>query len=500
MASVIERYADRILGVLSCYDRVVITGTLPDICHSRAMARHLTAQHIRIFDYTQWAQPLREEIRSHAEALAAENDLEIEFIRRNNFRKEDRVKKILAQRGDHPGLVHIFSAMERCAAYQPWHDKTTHKTFLKPTQSKCLHYYFYFIDEELGLCYLRVPTWAPFRLQFYCNGHNILARALDRNAIGYTLVDNAFVAIADFERAQHLADALPVPGLHRRLDQLAQRFCPAVGRFPGGVHWSLMQCEYATDVVFRRREDLHPAYQAWVRRAVHTVQAEQVATFLGRKLHGAYQGEVGNDFHTRIQGTRIRHHMGQVSIKMYDKHGRVLRIETTASDVSFFKHHRRVEHRDGTWEMKLAPVKKTIYSLSVLRQLLGAANRRYLDFLASLDDPRRGTHNLAKLSQTVRKNGRTFRGFNLFHAEDLSLFHALLRGEFYISGLTCRRLRAVLGDKTGPQMSRLLRRLRVHGLIRKVGRTYKYYLTARGQKAILAALHLRETLIIPSLA
>jgi hypothetical protein len=63
--------------------------------------------------------------------------------------------------------------MEACASFEPWHDKQTGRTFLKGREAKCLHYYFYFLyflHEEFGLCYLRVPTWAPFRLQFYCNG------------------------------------------------------------------------------------------------------------------------------------------------------------------------------------------------------------------------------------------------------------------------------------------------------------------------------------------
>ncbi len=64
--------------------------------------------------------------------------------------------------------------MEPCMSYRPWHDKTTGETFLKMREAKCLHYYFYFIDEDFGLCYLRVPTWAPFRLQFCFNGHNWL--------------------------------------------------------------------------------------------------------------------------------------------------------------------------------------------------------------------------------------------------------------------------------------------------------------------------------------
>src|SRR5262245_44841566 len=107
-----ERYADKIPGVLSCFDRVVITGTLLEICIAQAMATDLTEQGVRLFDYTQWAEPLREEIREHAERLAREAGLTIEFIRRKDFRKEDRIRELLGKRGNHPGLVHIFSAME----------------------------------------------------------------------------------------------------------------------------------------------------------------------------------------------------------------------------------------------------------------------------------------------------------------------------------------------------------------------------------------------------
>ena len=95
-----------------------------------------------------------------------------------------------------------------------------------------------------------------------------------------------------------------------------------------------MQAEYATDIIFTRRADLQPLYEAITRTAVHAVRADNVATFLGRKLTGNYQDELGNDFKTRIQGTRIKHHMGPTSIKMYDKFGRVLRIEPTTNDVS----------------------------------------------------------------------------------------------------------------------------------------------------------------------
>lgn len=496
-----DRYASKIRGVISCFDRILIQGTLPDIAYADAMTRELNKRRIRIFDFTEFAQPLREAIRDNAERLADGHGLSIEFIRHvKAFRKEDRVREIVAERGTHPGLVHIFSAMERCSSFRPWHDKRSGKTFIKPDSGRCLHYYFYFIDPELGLCHLRVPTWAPFRLQFCMNGHNWLAARLKRHKVGFTLIDNAFVDIDDFERAQQLADGMRPKTLHHKLDQYTREFCPAASEFTAGYHWSLMQIEYATDIVFRRREDLAPLYDTLVRTAVHAVRAEHVATFLGRKLDPRYTGEVGNDFNTRIQGTRIRHQMGRSTLKMYDKYGLVLRIETVSNDVSFFKHHRTVEHRDGTRETKLAPVKKTLYSLGVMRELLGAANRRYLEFLSSLDDTSAGRKQLARLARPVRDATRSYRGVNFFDPLDLELLLAIVRGEFNIRGFQVRDLRQLLPHLTSSQISRMIKRLRMHRLIKKVRGTYHYYLTRPGRRVISAALQLRETCIIPALA
>ena len=171
MSELVDRYAEHVEGQLDCLDRVVITGTLPGICYAQGMTAWLRREGWRIFDYPRFAQPLRDAIRANAESLAEQAGVEIEFIRKAHIRKEDRVQAVLKPRGDHPGLVHIISAMETCPTYKPWHDKPTHQTYLKPDTGKCLHYYFYFIDEQLGLCYLRVPTWCPFRLPFYFNGH-----------------------------------------------------------------------------------------------------------------------------------------------------------------------------------------------------------------------------------------------------------------------------------------------------------------------------------------
>jgi hypothetical protein len=246
-SALIERYDNRISGALSCYDRLVVTGTLPTVCYADGMTRFLYARQIRIFDYSEFAVTLRERVREAAASVAAEAGTTIEHVSKGHVRKEAVVAKVLEQRGDHPGLVHVISAMEACDAYKAWHDKQTHKTYLRPDSGKCLHYYFYFMDAELGLIYLRVPTWAPFRLQFYCNGHSWLARRLAAEGIAFTMADNAFIRIDDWQRAQELADGFSPDLLHRVLDRYAGQCCPVLEVFGQTYHWSLMQVEYATD-------------------------------------------------------------------------------------------------------------------------------------------------------------------------------------------------------------------------------------------------------------
>ena len=72
----IERHQEKITAVLSCFDRIVMTGMLPGIGHAEAMARYRTRREIRLFDYPRWAEPLREELRTHAERSATETSLE----------------------------------------------------------------------------------------------------------------------------------------------------------------------------------------------------------------------------------------------------------------------------------------------------------------------------------------------------------------------------------------------------------------------------------------
>jgi hypothetical protein len=347
---------------------------------------------------------------------------------------------------------------------------------------------------------VRVPTWLPCRLQIYFNGHNWLAAQLRKQDIEYRLIDNAFVEIADWPRAQQIANGWASKRIQRKLDEFARGYCPVYSDFASGYHWSADQCEYATDIVFHQQAHLQVIYDSLVRTAIHTVKPDNIATFLGRKLSTQFEGEMGNRFNIRIEGTRIKHTMGPVSIKLYHKFGLIFRIETTVNDLTFFKPYREVEHRDGSRETKWASMQKTIYSLPALRELLEAANRRYLEFLSTIEDPRVGRNKLNKLSLAVEQEGRRYPGFNMFNPDDETLLCSIVRGEFNISGLQNKTLRRHLAELNSGQVSRLLKRLRTHGLIKKIGRTYKYYVTNFGKQAVATALKLRELVIIPQLA
>lgn len=495
-----DKYSDKIYGTITCYDRMIIQGYIPNWSHADAMTAYMKSNAIRIFDYSSFSQPLTDQVRHNAQQIAHENGIEIEFIRKlHAFRKDDHIQKIISETGKTEGLIHIFSAMESCNTYKPWHDKTTGRTFLKFDKSKCLHYYFYFIDRELGLCYLRVPTWPPFRLQFYMNGHNLLAHKLDKKQISYTMLDNAFLEISDMETAQKLSDRINPEELHKVLDVFAKRYSPVPYSLGLWYTWTVQQIECATDIMFRKPEFLEPLYDEIVRTAIFTVKPDNIATFLGQRITYNCIKEIGTNYNQRILGTRIKHRMGDVSIKMYDKFGRVLRIECTCNNIGTFRVEREVSHRDGTSSIQKAPLKKSIYSLYQLFTILKAANSRYLEFISSFDDHSSGRKKLDEISRPQKEKERTYRGFNFFDARDLTVLEAISRGEYMALGMQGKNVRQYLPGVTASAMTRIFKRLRLHGLIEKIPGSYKYLITTLGKEVITAGLTVKNLILVPAL-
>jgi len=404
---IIDKYQNQIAGIISCYDRVIIQGSLSNWGYSEGMTAFLFQEKIKIFDFVKFAQTLRDELIRNINSICQINNIEIVYIKKPRaFSKDEYVHKIIVEKNITEGLVVIFSVLEHSISYEPRVDKIKHHYFLRFKEMPCLHYYIYFIDKEYGLCFLRIPTYVPFRLEFYFNGHNLLESKLKKQNIECKIMRNAFVDIKNlpdgqsgFQRAQELSDNIRVEDLHKFLDILSERYLPFLKKYNQSYRWVISQAEYSTDIIFKKQEDFQTFYQDIIYKTVLSVKPDNISTFLGKKLVSSYQGETGNNFiNTRILGTRIKHRKGSNQIKLYDKLGIILRIETTVNNVTDFNHYRKIISKDGKERFGVAKMKKSIYSLYALGEILKNANHRYLEFISEIEDNSQGVKNLFKVS------------------------------------------------------------------------------------------------------
>jgi hypothetical protein len=352
--------------------------------------------------------------------------------------------------------------------------------------------------------HIRLQTWLPLTIQVCVNGREWLARQMQRAGIEFEQKDNCFTRIADLPRAQALMDQLVELPWAQWLNRWARRANPwlAPGARPHlrGYYWTVRQGEYATDVMFRQAEDLATIYPALCRQAIEQFASPQVLRFLGRRTNTRFNGEVTSTQERRIEGVCVKHRVEENSIKMYDKQGSVLRVETTINHPQRFRVYRRVRRKGRTLK-GWYPLRKGIVDLRRRVELSRAANARYLEALAVVGEPRPSCQILDPVSRAL-KTPRPYRALRPISPEDSRLFAVLLRGEFHLQGARNRDLRVHLappGESPPTQpnpaarVTRQLRLLRAHGLIYRVGRTYYYRPTQKGYEVMNTALRFRAT-------
>lgn len=498
MERFIRKHTGKITGTIGCFDRILFKGYLP-ISWAQSMENFMANQGLLIKEFKGFVYHQSQRLKQHAQSMAEKAGRP--YIHLNGpIRKEDRARQIAACDGITQGLVCVLAAVEACTSFRlvPAQGRPR----LINTRRKCLCLYFYFIDRQFGFMHVRIPTWFPFTIQIYLNGHEWLARKMDRYGIGYGKLQNGFVWIEDPQRAQRLANRFVKNRWPRILEAFAQRVNPLINDLlePMQYYWIIEQAEFATDVMFADRATLRPLYQALLRHATLCFSAEDVMSFLGRKLHGRFEGQLLNQYKKRWPGARVKHQIKQNSIKMYDKHGSLLRVETVINHPYAFKVRRR-GRRQGELIVGWFPMAKGVANLYRYAEVCHAANRRYLDALAAVDDPSQAQRHLSQLATSVRRNGRSYRGFNPASDHDSRLFAAVLRGEHSIMGLRNQDLRHQLFVPTPDRstirrqsacVSRLLKHLHVHGLIAKVPRSRRWRVSIKGQTIMSMVLRLHH--------
>ena len=499
MDEFIVKHQDKIVGTISCFDRILFKGYLP-ISYAQSMEAFLNRRGVLLKDFKHFAALSSDGIKDHAIEVARKADRPFVYLNAP-IRKEEEARAIAQRDGVTQGLVCVFSIVEGCHSFKLQYGKGKPRLAARPLRCLCL--YFYFLDREFGLMHVRIQTWFPFTVQVYLNGHEWLARKMTQHGIGHVQIENAFVRIDDGRRAQRFADRFVQRNFPRILEAFARKVNPLLNDLLQGMHhyWVIDQAEYAMDVLFKDRAALKDLYQKLLRHATVCLSAEDVLTFLGRKLHGNFQGEVMNSFQKRWPGARVKHRMKGNWIKMYDKHGCVLRIETVINHPYEFR-VRRKGKRHGLWVTAWYPMAKRVSNLYRYAEVGRSANRAYLDALAVVDDPAQAYRLLNEVCEPVTQNGRRRRGLNPLRQDDVALFAAVLRGEHFIHGFRNRDLAAQLtippskdpGERKrqSARITRLLQLLHAHHLIAKIPRSRRYRLTLRGATLMSAAVYLHH--------
>ena len=505
MQRFLERHKEQVVGVLSGFDRVLFRGTLRSLEYAKGFDNFLMAHGVLYKDFKKFAERLTNRIKEHARRFAEQHGRPWIYLQSSSESKEDVARRVMQRDGIKQGLVCVLRCVEPCQSFEVRRNREHKQLELAPARRKCLFLYFYFVDREFGLMHVRLQTWLPMPIQVCLNGREYLARRLDRAGIGYEKRDNCFLRIDDVPRAQQMLNDLEQRNWAAFLNAFARRLNPWLNRDNPlnlyGYYWTLRESEYATDVMFQSPAALARIYPGLVRHALSHFNCQDVMRFLGRRTNSRFNGEASSNVKHRPEGVRIKHWVEENSIKMYDKQGSVLRVETTMNNPRRFK-VRRAATRQGEHCTAWIPLRKSIADLRRRVEICRAANERYFEALGVVGESSPTRHLIDPVSRRITRNGRPYRALRPVDPEEAKLFAVLLDGRFLVQGFRNKDLRARLVPRAGndPQsrkkasarITRSLRLLRAHGLIRKVSATSYYRVTPAGQNLMTTALKLRD--------
>jgi hypothetical protein len=504
MQSFLARHASKIKGVLSGFDRIRFRGTLRWLANTKGMLNWLWHRKMLLKEFKPLALSLTEQVRRQSEQIAKEADCPMPYLNSSSVSKEEQAQRIARSRGIREGLVCVFRCVEPCRTFEVGPNRRQKKLELRSFWGKCLHHYFYYIHPEWGWMHMRLQTWLPFTIHVGINGRDWLAMQLRGAGIPFVQKENCFVDVGDLTRAQELLNNQLQTRWEEPLNDLRRLFHSSHERIFGAdlpdYYWSAEETEWATDVLFRSGADLAGIYPKLVHHGITTFGSGDVLRFFGRRpsVQHFHAAEISSNLKTRSEGVRIKHHFGHNSIKMYDKQGSVLRIETTINDARAIRQYRASE-TDPEGPKRWRNMRKGVDALPRRAEFCQGANARYLEALSTVEHDLPLKKTVGALSGPTTWKGRRVRALNPLGLEDGRLLLAISRGEFTVHGFRNQDLRPLLfdrpaarttveGRRQSAKVTRQLRLLRGHKLIKKITGTHRYHLTKSGRVQITAIL------------
>jgi hypothetical protein len=504
MEKFLQRFGSKVTGVLSGFDRLRFRGSNRALCHPKGILAFLCWAKVLLKNFGSFAQERTDTLCNAIERRAGELETPTIYLASSDTDKEEVAVAEAAKLDRKSGLIAVLGCVEPCRSVAVRKDK---QGLLQPQleNRKCLHYYHYYLDPKFGLMYTRLQSWFPFTMHVGINGREWLAEQMKRKKIAYTKVENCFTAVGDFAKAQRLLDAQVHEDWSTVLEKLSARSNPLHRKLLPGLYpyyWSMEVSEWATDILFRTPQDLAEIYPMLVRHGMDTMHSADVMRFLGHKVpsrghvHGHFAGEVLVDMKRRAEGTRVKYQVKTDSAKMYDKHGN-LRLEPTINQPSEFKTYRTATgDEDGAKSYR--KLRKGVVDVPARAQLCQEINERHAEFLAAAANPETVGKLVEEISTPKQWRGRRARAMNPLACEDLKLLAIISCGDFMIKGFRNRDVRESLHGakptdviekrRQSAAVTRRLRLLQAHEMIRKEAGSHRYQLTEKGRRVVTAVL------------
>ena len=506
MDKFVSRFKSQVTGVLSGFDRLVFRGSLIPLIRPRGMYSFLTRAGVRLLDFKSFVLKTSEAVKEATLAEARKRERPIRYLESSRISKEDFARTLLAENPVDKGLICAMTIVEPCMSFEYHRSQDRDERGLNLRPKKCLHIYKYFLHPIFGFINARIQTWFPFNIQICMNGREWLGEQLRRKRIAFKRHDNCFPWIGDVDAAQHLMNKQLETDWPAELTRIARAMNPLHERifepWPMDYYWSAYQTEWATDILFKDPRALADVYPPLVEHAMKHFKSPDVMRFLGRKVHGKFLGELVTSFRNRPEGVRVKHWVAGNSIKMYDKAGSVLRVETTIAKPQPFKVLRPLGDRtEGKLYWK--PMRKGVADLHRRAQVSQRANDNYIEALSAVDDSSSLSAIFDEVSWPVTTDGHRSRPLRIGDPTDIALLQAISRGEFAIAGFRNRDLQRLVHPvrrdpspaakrKLSAKISRQIRLLRAHGIVRKVQKSHRYVITPKGHRLSAALFAARS--------
>ena len=496
MLTVKEVLTEKIALDIECVDRVYLNGYVKHLQLPGGLITFVREQMGFPIPSPMVLPPFTQAFRTRVEEYAKEQGLSIvDFAKGED--KDEKAKTYLAKFEKKQGVVLIGKAQEKALGYKGQRkDHGTKVWFDYSRQSvNVTYYYFYILDEEFGLFFIKVCTYFPFDIKVCFNGHEWAKQQLRKEGIEFEALNNGFLTCANPERLQVICHQLDVQKIQALFDRWVEQLPWPISpqqRAAGYAHQlSIWQLEVSRTQVFQDPEQGWALVEALIRDNLDLGRPDRVSLIFERKVTKATPSE----FHTRIlrEGVQpiIRIHYKHSALKQYLKDGRALRTEMVFNNTLDFGILRGVQH------------------FTELVQLGYHFNDRLLEQEQISQDCFLSLQEMRKLGQSsLMEDGQRASALRFADPRTMAVLevlacHAYIPkeiGNSSLRGAVAQRLEGVLETYSSAQMTYDLRRLRLKGLIERIEKSHRYRLTILGMKVVTFFTKLYHRLFAPGLA